>query len=60
MINLKKLEVWFITGSQDLYGDETLQKVTGVEDAVFCHKGLFLAVAKSKEGAIKLAELALM
>ena len=27
MINLKKLEVWFITGSQDLYGDETLQKV---------------------------------
>ena len=27
MINLKKLEVWFITGSQHLYGDETLQKV---------------------------------
>ncbi len=27
MINLKKLEVWFITGSQDLYGDETLQIV---------------------------------
>ncbi len=27
MINLKKLEVWFITGSQYLYGDETLQKV---------------------------------
>jgi L-arabinose isomerase len=27
MINLKKLEVWFITGSQKLYGDETLQKV---------------------------------
>ena len=27
MINLKKLEVWYITGSQDLYGDETLQKV---------------------------------
>jgi uncharacterized UPF0160 family protein len=40
--------------------DEELQKVTGVEDAVFCHKGLFLAVAKSKEGAIKLAELALL
>lgn len=27
MINLKKLEVWFITGSQNLYGAETLQKV---------------------------------
>ncbi len=40
--------------------DDDLQKVTGVDDAVFCHKGLFLAVAKSKEGAIKLAELALL
>jgi L-arabinose isomerase len=27
MINLKTLEVWFITGSQDLYGAETLQQV---------------------------------
>jgi L-arabinose isomerase len=27
MIELKKLEVWFITGSQDLYGKETLDKV---------------------------------
>ena len=25
--NLKKLEVWFVTGSQHLYGDETLKKV---------------------------------
>lgn len=40
--------------------DEELQKVTGVEDAVFCHKGLFLAISKSKEGAVKLAELALI
>lgn len=39
--------------------DEELQKITGVSDAVFCHKGLFMAVAKSKEGVIKLAELAL-
>ncbi len=39
--------------------DEELQKVTGVPDAVFCHRALFLAGAKSKEGAIKLAELAL-
>ncbi|MDO8639771.1 MAG: MYG1 family protein [bacterium] len=36
-----------------------LQNITGVSDAVFCHNNLFLAVAKSKEGAIKLAELAL-
>lgn len=27
MIDLKELEVWFITGSQDLYGEETLKKV---------------------------------
>ena len=27
MIDLKKSEVWFVTGSQDLYGEETLQKV---------------------------------
>ncbi len=27
MINLKKLEVWFVTGSQHLYGPETLKKV---------------------------------
>lgn len=35
------------------------QKVSKVADAIFCHRGLFLAVAKSKEGAKKLAELAL-
>ena len=27
MIDLKKLEVWFITGSQHLYEPETLAKV---------------------------------
>src|SRR5215470_2432095 len=27
MINLKNIEAWFITGSQDLYGEETLKKV---------------------------------
>jgi L-arabinose isomerase len=27
MIDLKKFEVWFVTGSQHLYGDETLKKV---------------------------------
>ena len=28
-INLKQLEVWFVTGSQHLYGPETLKKVAG-------------------------------
>lgn len=36
-----------------------LQKISGVDDAVFCHRGIFLAVAKSLEGAIKLAKKSL-
>ncbi|MBI3305589.1 MYG1 family protein [Candidatus Nomurabacteria bacterium] len=39
--------------------NEELQKVSGVQDAVFCHRNLFLAVAKSREGAIKLAQTAI-
>lgn len=39
--------------------DEELQKITGVPDAVFCHNGRFIAVALSKEGALKLAQIAL-
>jgi len=27
MMNLNEFEVWFVTGSQDLYGEETLEKV---------------------------------
>ncbi|OGI65610.1 hypothetical protein A2647_01775 [Candidatus Nomurabacteria bacterium RIFCSPHIGHO2_01_FULL_40_24b] len=38
--------------------DEELQKITDVPDAIFCHRGLYMAVAKSKEGAIKLAQIA--
>ena len=40
--------------------EDELQKVSGVSDAIFCHKGLFMVVAKSREGAIKLAEIALL
>ncbi len=29
MIDLKQNEVWFVTGSQSLYGDETLRQVAG-------------------------------
>lgn len=36
-----------------------LQEITGVEDAIFCHPGMFLAAAKSFSGAIKLAKMAL-
>jgi len=38
--------------------EKELADVTGVPDAVFCHRGLFLTVAKTKEGAIKLAQIA--
>ncbi len=38
---------------------QELADITGVPDAVFCHKALFLAGAKSKEGALALAKLAL-
>lgn len=35
-----------------------LADVTGVNDAVFCHRNRFIAKAETKEGALKLAELA--
>jgi len=38
--------------------DDALAKETGVPDAKFCHKNLFLATAKTQEAATKLAELA--
>lgn len=39
--------------------NKELSSVTGVEDAIFAHNGRFFVVCKSKEGAIKLANLAL-
>ena len=36
-----------------------LANITGVDDALFCHNQRFMAVAKTKEGAIKLAQLAI-
>src|SRR3989338_9278094 len=39
--------------------DKELAKITGVPDALFCHRGRFMAVTKSKKGAIKLVQLAL-
>lgn len=39
--------------------DRELAEVAGVSDAVFCHRARFIAVAKSKDGAIELAKLTL-
>ena len=51
--NRKKLpEAW--AGKRDA----ELASISGVPDAVFCHNGRFLAVAKSKAGALKMAEIA--
>ncbi|OGZ13280.1 MAG: hypothetical protein A2942_03615 [Candidatus Lloydbacteria bacterium RIFCSPLOWO2_01_FULL_50_20] len=41
-----------------LSGDE-LVRATGVNDAVFCHNTGYIAVAKSKESALQLAQIAL-
>ncbi len=43
MIDLKKLQVWFITGSQHLYGEETLRQVAA--DSQQMVKGLNKAAA---------------
>ena len=39
--------------------DDEMGKISGVPDAIFCHRALFMAVARSKEGAIKLAQIAI-
>jgi len=39
--------------------DGELARATGVPDALFCHTNRFLAVAKTKEGALALAKLAI-
>lgn len=38
--------------------EKELQEVSGVPDAMFCHRALFTASVLSKEGAIKMAEIA--
>ncbi len=58
MTTLKKFEVWFITGSQHLYGEETLKQVAGhshtIANALNNHpaiavKFIFKPVVKSAE-----------
>lgn len=54
---------WNMTDEHDKeMADETfaLAELTGVEDAVFCHPGLFIGGARSKEGAVELAYQAVL
>ena len=39
--------------------DKALQEVTGIDDAMFCHNGLFIAGAESFESTMKMAAIAL-
>lgn len=39
--------------------DKALQDVTGIDDAMFCHNGLFIGGAESFESTIKMASIAL-
>jgi L-arabinose isomerase len=63
MIPLKQYEFWFIVGSQDLYGEETLNKVAeharimaGELDADLPCRVVLKPVAKSPEGIRKIFE----
>ncbi|NRB43145.1 MAG: MYG1 family protein, partial [Pseudomonadales bacterium] len=40
--------------------DKALQEVTDIDDAMFCHNGLFIAGAESFESAMKMASIALL
>jgi len=39
--------------------DDALKEVTGIDDAMFCHNGLFIAGAESFESVMKMASIAL-
>ena len=39
--------------------DNALKEVTGIDDAMFCHNGLFIAGAGSFQSIIKMAAIAL-
>lgn len=58
MKTLKELEVWLVTGSQHLYGEETLQKVAqhSQEIAGFLHKQEGIAVSVKYQPTVKSPE----
>jgi len=39
--------------------DKELQKVTGIPEAIFCHKGRFISIWETKEAALKALHLAM-
>ena len=39
--------------------NNALQEVTGIDDAMFCHNGCFIAGAESLESTMKMASIAL-
>jgi uncharacterized UPF0160 family protein len=39
--------------------DEELNEIIGIDDAIFCHSGRFIAGAKSEKSIMKMAELAI-
>jgi uncharacterized UPF0160 family protein len=39
--------------------DQELKDVTGIDDAMFCHNGLFIAGAESFESTMKMASMAI-
>jgi L-arabinose isomerase len=58
MVNLKQFEVWFVTGSQHLYGEETLKKVTehSKEIATFLNNHKQISVSINFKPTVKTPE----
>jgi len=58
MINLKELEIWFVTGSQHLYGEETLKQVAdhSKEIAAFLDKAPAIPVRVVFKPTVKTPE----
>jgi len=58
MVNFKQFEIWFITGSQHLYGEETLKKVSehSQQIAEFINKAKQIAVPVTFKPTVKTPE----
>jgi uncharacterized UPF0160 family protein len=41
------------------FRDEELRKITGIQGAIFCHKGRFISIWETKEDALKAFNLAM-
>jgi len=58
LTDYKSNRAQFPNNWRGLRGGE-LEEISGVKGAVFCHRGGFLAVANSREGALQMAQMAL-